>query len=223
MLVDLDDLTLRLRHEYQPIAGHEDDDYCGVVLNGGRQCGQTQEAHHAPEAVQDYLDQMADRLEDPAQGTGHDVSTWFSLTYSNYLVIPRVLLEHMPTWWQLDVVHRLEQLYAAYSHMDHPDFQVNTCKWVAVDELTAEEAKAAGVTSTLDSVRIPRPPENPTQEEFDAHEKAWVQAHENEQHHDADGNELDRHQRVAVRVPNPYPHYRHGRVEPRGLPDGGGR
>ena len=40
---------------------------------------------------------------------------------------------------------------------------------------------------------------------------AWLEL----RFYDANGNEVDKHQRVPIRIPDPIPHYRHGRVEPR--------
>tara|TARA_B100000902_G_C27315541_1_gene921082 strand:- start:3101 stop:3547 length:447 start_codon:yes stop_codon:yes gene_type:complete len=38
-----------------------------------------------------------------------DVHSWFGLSYATWLTIPRVLLEQMPTDWQLQFTHLLEQ------------------------------------------------------------------------------------------------------------------
>jgi hypothetical protein len=39
-----------------------------------------------------------------------DISTWFSLSYSSYLVLPRILLEAMPKKWQLKFIKLLQEL-----------------------------------------------------------------------------------------------------------------
>ncbi|WP_304455926.1 hypothetical protein [Nocardiopsis sp. YSL2] len=214
MLIDIDRLRSPLGHEFLPIEGHEDDNCCAQVTNGATQCGEPDDAHHAPEAVSEYLDLMAERLEDPVHDVGHDIGTWFSLSYSNFLVLHRVLLEHMPRWWQLAFVNRLEQLHAAYSHLEHPpSFEVHPCKFVIVEDLDDDQRKKLGVTSSMDD--FPDMPEDPTEEQFDAHEAAYDKACDAEVFYDADGNELDRNQRVPLRVPDPIPHYRYGHVEPR--------
>lgn len=46
---------------------------------------------------------------------------WFGLTYANYLVLNRSLLQSMPDSWQARFVGCLEELRDAYSHLDHPD------------------------------------------------------------------------------------------------------
>lgn len=214
MLIDIDRLRSPLGHEYLPIEGHKDDDHCSIVLNNGEQCGEPRDAHYAPVAVAGYLDVMERRLEDPAQDDGHDIATWFSLTYSNFLVLHRVLLEHMPRWWQVDFVTRLEQLHAAYSHLEHHEgYEVHPCRYATPGDLDADQRKALGITSTLDD--FPPPPENPTKEEFDAYEAAYDRARDAEVFYDASGTELERWQRVPIRVPDPIPHYRRGSVEPR--------
>jgi hypothetical protein len=55
-----------------------------------------------------------------------DIHTWFSLTYANYLVLPRAILQSMPVEWQNGFVCHLEALQEAYSHMDFPEYRV-TC------------------------------------------------------------------------------------------------
>ena len=48
-----------------------------------------------------------------------DVHTWFGLTYSNYLVLPRTLMQSMPAHWQRHMVNALRALEDAYRHIDH--------------------------------------------------------------------------------------------------------
>lgn len=39
-----------------------------------------------------------------------DIHTWFSLTYSSYLVLPRLMLSSMPLEWQYKFVELLEEM-----------------------------------------------------------------------------------------------------------------
>ena len=39
-----------------------------------------------------------------------DVHTWFSLTYSSYLVLPRLILSSMPLDWQYKFVALIEEM-----------------------------------------------------------------------------------------------------------------
>lgn len=59
---------------------------------------------------------------DPAHD---DIHTWFNLTYANYLVLPRSVLQSMPDEWQSSFVGLLEELSAAYGGLDWPDYTVN--------------------------------------------------------------------------------------------------
>jgi len=42
------------------------------------------------------------------------INTWFELTYSNYLVLPRSLLEGMPVEWQTKFVALLGEMQEVY-------------------------------------------------------------------------------------------------------------
>jgi hypothetical protein len=129
-------------------------------------------------------------MNDPATSDPMDVHTWFNLSYSNFLVLHRVELEHMPEEWQHRFVAMLQEIKAAYDHLDHPEgFEVYPAKWVMVEDLSEAEAEAAQVTA--------------------------VHSEDDTTFYDARGDELDRQQRVPIRVADPIPHYRHGRVEPR--------
>lgn len=46
------------------------------------------------------------------------VHTWFGLTYSSYLVLPRVLMQEMPVEWQTRFVTCLEEMSEVF---DIPD------------------------------------------------------------------------------------------------------
>lgn len=43
---------------------------------------------------------------------------WFGLTYANYLCLPRTLLQSMPDEWQNRFVGCLDELDAAYRHLN---------------------------------------------------------------------------------------------------------
>ncbi|QVJ03029.1 hypothetical protein KGD82_13425 [Nocardiopsis eucommiae] len=164
------------------------------------------------------LGHRADTKEDPVNTEtaldDMDVATYFSLSYSNFLVLHRVELEHMPTEWQHRLVAMLNELDGAYRHLDHPQgYEVHPCRYVEVWELDDDERKAVGVTSSLDD--FPALPDDATEGQREAHDRAYEEACEAELFYDADGTELEKWQRVPIRVSDPIPHYRHGRVEPR--------
>lgn len=51
---------------------------------------------------------------------GKDVHTWFGLSYSNYLVLQRALMESMPEDWQDRFVKLLEEMEEYYGYPDIP-------------------------------------------------------------------------------------------------------
>lgn len=50
-----------------------------------------------------------------------NIDEWFGLTYSNYLVIPRLMLESMPLEWQEKFVELLNEADDRLV-IDHPDY-----------------------------------------------------------------------------------------------------
>lgn len=125
-----------------------------------------------------------------AEELAADISEWFGLSYSNFLVLHRVELEHMPPEWQHRFVQMLDELGRAYDHLDHPEgYNVYPCRWVMAEDLTEAEREATGVTV--------------------------VDTEDATTYYSADGDELDPQQRLPVPVRDPIPHYRRGHVEPR--------
>lgn len=54
------------------------------------------------------------------------IHLWFALTYSNYLVMPRSVLQSMPDEWQKRFVECLEECDEAFGHLDWPCYNVQT-------------------------------------------------------------------------------------------------
>lgn len=52
------------------------------------------------------------------------IHAWFGLTYANYLVLPRSVLQSMPDEWQKRFVEQLEELHRAFGDLDWPDYDV---------------------------------------------------------------------------------------------------
>lgn len=126
-----------------------------------------------------------DRLDGP-------VHTWFGLSYSNYLVLHRTLMQSMPVEWQERMVACLDELYEAYAHVDKPDtYWVQPAQESAYAELSDAEMKRLGVErSDIDS----------------------------DVYFDALGDEHGPYDRILVpRGDDPVPHYNRGRtyIEPR--------
>lgn len=49
-----------------------------------------------------------------------DIGCWFGLSYSNYLVIPRSMLESMPHEWQVRFVALLDEMHKTLDIDDAP-------------------------------------------------------------------------------------------------------
>ena len=52
------------------------------------------------------------------------IHEWFELSYSNYLVIPRSVLQSMPVEWQDRFVAALEEMGKAFGYLDWPVYDV---------------------------------------------------------------------------------------------------
>lgn len=57
-----------------------------------------------------------------------DVHTWFSLTYANYLVVPRSVLQSMPEDWQHRFTALLGEMSTAFGQLDWPAYDVRVLK-----------------------------------------------------------------------------------------------
>lgn len=147
----------------------------------------------------------------PTNGPIHD---WFGLSYSNYLVLHRTFLQSMPIEFQQRMVACLEELSAAFEHIEQPEaFTVQAATEHIVNEMTDAELRQAGITAdwyggqVFPGDTIPGP-------EFDE----WRAQHEtDEPGYHRDGEELDPHSRVLVPAADPVPNYNRGRtyIEPR--------
>ncbi|WP_440580909.1 hypothetical protein [Streptomyces sp. PT19] len=160
--------------------------------------------------------QAALRLQPPAPPTNPTdgpVHDWFSLSYRNYLVLHRALMQSMPTSWQERMVACLEEFHDAFAHLDHPEaFQVQAATEHQVADLTVVQQKQLGITE--DWFHGELPPEHLAGDEL----REWEIKHEdpNGPVYYNDGRELDPHERVLLPARDPIPHYRRGRtyIEP---------
>jgi len=109
----------------------------------------------------------------------------------------------MPHAWQARFVALLEELEAAFAHLDLPDgvsYDVRPAKDVYASELTEAQMKLTGVTSE------------------------WSDDRNDQIYWDRDGNEIDGYTHIMVPVPDPLPPYSRGRTRvPRAdqIPTGG--
>lgn len=130
-----------------------------------------------------------------------DIHTSFGLSYANYLVLPRTLLQSMPAAWQHQFVTLVDELHAAFRHVQQAEcYDVIPGVEREIGELTDAEMKLAGVT-TGDGA----PDEEQDGQIF------------NTAFYDRDGQELEGWERVVLPQPDPVPHYNRGRtrIEPR--------
>jgi hypothetical protein len=79
------------------------------------------------------------------------VHHWFGLSYTNYLVLPRTLLQSMPDEWQARFVDCLRELDEAFRHTPQAEaYDVKPACEYAVSELTEEQLKHIGYSKSGD-------------------------------------------------------------------------
>jgi hypothetical protein len=70
----------------------------------------------------------------PERPTREAIHEHFGLSYAEYLVIPRTLLQSMPDDWQERFVGMLDDLEAAFAHVEQaPHYRVEAGEWVYTD------------------------------------------------------------------------------------------
>lgn len=124
----------------------------------------------------------------PALAGHPDIHTWFGLTYSDYLVLPRTLLQSMPDTWQRQFTALLADLGTAFDHVPQAEaYKVEAAEEHEVDSLTPDQLTAAGITV----------------EEGENGDRMFT---------DPTGREMGSWERVLVVVPDPVPTYNRGRT-----------
>ncbi|MET7490595.1 hypothetical protein [Streptomyces sp. NPDC005538] len=148
----------------------------------------------------------------PPHPTDGPVQDWFGLSYSNYQVLHRTLMQSMPLDWQTRMVSCLEELGAAFRHIEQPHaFHVQAATEHIVNEMTPAELATAGIED--DWYAGQTPPAHLTDDEL----AQWQAEHEQVAPcYYQDGRELDPHERVLLPAHDPIPHYNRGRtyIEP---------
>lgn len=77
------------------------------------------------------------------------IHTYFGLSYANYLVLPRTLLQSMPDQWQTRFVTLLNELDAAFQHLPQAEaYDVTPGKWRAVRDMTEDEMHSWSIRLT---------------------------------------------------------------------------
>ncbi|MFG3046298.1 hypothetical protein ACGFZR_15380 [Streptomyces sp. NPDC048241] len=138
----------------------------------------------------------------------------FGLTYANYLVLPRTLLQSMPGEWQTQFVALLDQLDDAFDHIPQAEgYKVEAATEHEVSDLTDAQMAQLGITE--DWYRGETPPEGLDADDL----KEWEAEHEDPEGptYHRDGQEINGGDLVMVPAVDPVPHYNRGRtyIEPR--------
>lgn len=146
--------------------------------------------------------------------TDGPIHTWFGLSYSNYQVLPRTLMQSMPAEWQERMVGCLDEMAAAFAHVPQAEaYEVIAGEEHIVDEMGWDLLAEAGVTE--DWYGGEKPPEGLSED--DLHE--WKVVHEvaAPTYYDKAGREMSPNERVILPAADPVPHYNRGRtyIEPR--------
>jgi hypothetical protein len=143
---------------------------------------------------------------------------WFGLSYSNYLVVPRTLLQSMPDEWQSRMVACLNELQDAFAHVPQADFyKVEPAAEREVCDLSDDELKQIGYSKS-DDCTCYASVDDPSGEIVSI---PAVCPHE-VTYYDADANEVSADHRVMWPTgKDPVPHYQRGRtyIAPRLLQD----
>ena len=142
----------------------------------------------------DRLAELEQRVQDrTAPDDGEDVHTYFGLSYANYLVLPRTLLQSMSEAWQHQFVGLVNELHDAFEHVKQaPTYQVLAGRTIQLDEMTESELHAAGISVEGDDEDGP--------------------GSETRYHRQSDGAELTGNDYGFVPGQDPVPHYNRGRT-----------
>lgn len=124
------------------------------------------------------------------------IHEWFSLTYANYLILPRSVLQSMPLEWQDRFVSCLRELDRAFGHLDWPDYDVRALKRER-EHIDHEDCPSCDGTGLVLDGGLPAEPEQSCDEclgEGTIEAERWETAEE-----------------VGIRE-DPIPHYNRGRT-----------
>lgn len=174
-------------------------------------------AAHAREDVPFLLSRVAE-LEQAAPkalgraGDDTDIRTYFGLSYANYLVLPRTLLQSMPEQWQHQFVALLEQMDNAFQHVPQAEaYEVTAGTEVTVSEMGHDLLEELGISEDWYDAPVP--------EDLGPSDLAeWRAEHEKSNPtYSRNGVEVEPNERFLVPETDPVPHYNRGRtrVEPR--------
>lgn len=143
----------------------------------------------------------------PIHPTDGPIHEWFSLSYCNYQVLPRTLMQSMPIEWQDRMVACLDELVAAYAHIPQAEaYEVHAATEHIVNEMGFDLLEEAGIEEDWYGEPVPE-----DLSPFDLSD--WRAEHERaEPTYSRDGVELDPHERILLPADDPVPHYNRGRT-----------
>jgi hypothetical protein len=134
---------------------------------------------------------------------GRAIHEYFGLSYCNYLVLPRTLLQSMPGDWQQRFTAMLQELNEAFEHVPRATvYKVEAAEQHEVDCLAPYQLEALGISAEDGECR--RDHDHDTDDGADC----WPAP----VYSDREGNELRRDELVLWPVPDPVPHYNRGRT-----------
>lgn len=134
-----------------------------------------------------------------------DIHTFFGLSYCNYLVLNRSLLQSMPMEWQHKFVRLLNELDDEFAHVETAQvFEVKAAREAYITDYFAKELE--------DRFGI-RPDEpEPTNYEDDSYDDDYDYWCENVEWYHSDGKRVHPAGRILVPCDDPVPHYDRGRT-----------
>lgn len=135
-----------------------------------------------------------------------DIHTYFGLTYANYLVLNRSLLQSMPEEWQHKFVEMLGELDDEFSHIETAQcFEVVAGVEDYAENYSIEDLKERfGITPTWEVPEL--------DEDDPGYDDAWDEFHCEVEWINARGENLGRVGRFVKPCEDPVPHYSRGRT-----------
>ncbi|MFE0353633.1 hypothetical protein ACFW2I_09075 [Streptomyces nigra] len=123
--------------------------------------------------------------------TDGPIHTWFGLSYCNYQVLHRTLMQSMPIEWQERMVACLEELREAFEHVPQPEgFKVEAATFHEAADVPLAMRKQTGL-----EVEYGQDAEGAVPVSY------WL-----------DGQEIDADTTIPVPAVDPVPHYNRGRT-----------
>jgi hypothetical protein len=131
----------------------------------------------------------------PAKASSAEhIHAMFGLSYANYLVLHRSMLQSMPETWQKRFVQCMQELNEAFDGIERPDaYQVTTGEEVEYAELSDAQLLKLGIT----------------RDEVDEEDENAPEPY----YYDAQGVQHEGWERTLLPTRDPVPHYNKGRTQ----------